>query len=170
MARGDLTDEQWSVLEPLLPRGTKAGRPPVWPRRQLVDGIRFRVRGQSLALSRDGRFVLTGTGEGTIRRWELDWELGAREPADWDQGAAPYLGRAAPAPPARRIRLAAPRRHSEPTRPHDMSHGAHRPVVARASRADVIYPALKEQPVRLDGSHRPPRGSSWACPIVGDRR
>ncbi|MFI9629945.1 hypothetical protein [Streptomyces sp. NPDC052042] len=22
----------------------KAGRPPVWPRRQLIDGIRFRVR------------------------------------------------------------------------------------------------------------------------------
>nr|WP_312883071.1 transposase [Streptomyces nymphaeiformis] len=24
--------------------GAKAGRPPVWPRRQLIDGIRFRVR------------------------------------------------------------------------------------------------------------------------------
>ena len=44
MGRGDLTDEQWAVLEPLLPKGTKAGRPPVWPRRQLIDGIRFRVR------------------------------------------------------------------------------------------------------------------------------
>lgn len=44
MGRGDLTDEQWAMLEPLLPRGTKAGRPPVWPRRQLIDGIRFRVR------------------------------------------------------------------------------------------------------------------------------
>ncbi|WSQ15138.1 IS5 family transposase [Streptomyces sp. NBC_01231] len=44
MGRGDLTDEQWVVLEPLLPKGTKAGRPPVWPRRQLIDGIRFRVR------------------------------------------------------------------------------------------------------------------------------
>jgi transposase len=41
---GTLTDEQWATLEPLLPRGAKAGRPPVWPRRQLVDGIRFRVR------------------------------------------------------------------------------------------------------------------------------
>ncbi|MFF5712863.1 transposase [Streptomyces sp. NPDC012756] len=40
---GTLTDEQWATLEPLLPRGAKAGRPPVWPRRQLVDGIRFRV-------------------------------------------------------------------------------------------------------------------------------
>lgn len=44
MGRGDLTDEQWAVLELWLPTGTKVGRPPVWPRRQLIDGIRFRVR------------------------------------------------------------------------------------------------------------------------------
>ncbi|MGI5192139.1 IS5 family transposase [Streptomyces sp. CA-288835] len=44
MVRGDLTDEQWAVLEPLLPRGKKLGRPPIWIRRRLVDGIRFRVR------------------------------------------------------------------------------------------------------------------------------
>ncbi|GGL68589.1 DDE transposase [Streptomyces anthocyanicus] len=44
MDRGDLTDEQWAVLEPLLPQGVKAGRPPIWPRRRLIDGIRFRVR------------------------------------------------------------------------------------------------------------------------------
>lgn len=44
MGRGDLTDKQWTVLEPLLPTGAKTGRPPVWPRRQLIDGIRFRVR------------------------------------------------------------------------------------------------------------------------------
>nr|WP_314614671.1 transposase [Streptomyces sp. DSM 40976] len=44
MGRGDLTDEQWAMLEPLLPMGTKAGRPPVWPRRRLIDGIRLRVR------------------------------------------------------------------------------------------------------------------------------
>ncbi|MYR93977.1 MULTISPECIES: IS5 family transposase [unclassified Streptomyces] len=44
MGRGDLTDEQWAVLEPLLPKGARLGRPPVWPRRQLIDGIRFRVR------------------------------------------------------------------------------------------------------------------------------
>lgn len=44
MGRGDLTDEQWATLEPLLPKGAKAGRPPVWPRRQLIDGVRFRVR------------------------------------------------------------------------------------------------------------------------------
>ncbi|MEU6199583.1 IS5 family transposase [Streptomyces sp. NPDC047061] len=44
MARGDLTEEQWAMLGPLLPKGTKAGRSPVWPRRQLINGIRFRVR------------------------------------------------------------------------------------------------------------------------------
>ncbi|MDX6758750.1 IS5 family transposase [Streptomyces sp. F8] len=32
------------MLEPLLPKGTKAGRPPVWPLRQLIDGIRAQVR------------------------------------------------------------------------------------------------------------------------------
>ncbi|MGW6704631.1 protein kinase domain-containing protein [Streptomyces sp. NPDC054956] len=45
----------------------------------------------SLALSRDGRFVLTGDTAGNVRRWELDWELAAREPADWHDGATPYL-------------------------------------------------------------------------------
>ncbi|MFD5656537.1 IS5 family transposase [Streptomyces hirsutus] len=44
MARGDLTDEQWAVLESLPSKWTEAGRPPVRPRRQLIDGIRFRVR------------------------------------------------------------------------------------------------------------------------------
>ncbi|MFJ4877278.1 IS5 family transposase [Streptomyces sp. NPDC088745] len=44
MARGDLTDEQWAVLVPLLPKGKKPGRPPTWTRRQMTDGIRFRVR------------------------------------------------------------------------------------------------------------------------------
>ncbi|WP_329347756.1 transposase [Streptomyces sp. NBC_01261] len=41
---GDLTDEQWTVLEQLMPKGAGPGRPPVWPRRQLIDGIRLRVR------------------------------------------------------------------------------------------------------------------------------
>ncbi|MFF2326845.1 MULTISPECIES: transposase [unclassified Streptomyces] len=44
MARGDLTDTQWDRLAPLLPGGKKPGRPPIWTRRQLIDGIRFRTR------------------------------------------------------------------------------------------------------------------------------
>jgi transposase len=42
--RFDLTDAQWAVLEPLLPVGKKPGRPPTWTRRQLIDGIRWRIR------------------------------------------------------------------------------------------------------------------------------
>ncbi|MFF9819610.1 IS5 family transposase [Streptomyces sp. NPDC014006] len=44
VTRGDLTDAQWEVREPLLPKGKKPGRPLTWARRQLIDGIRFRVR------------------------------------------------------------------------------------------------------------------------------
>ncbi|TWV41895.1 IS5 family transposase [Streptomyces misionensis] len=44
MARGDLTDAQWARLEPLLPKGKKPGRRPIWTRRQLIDGIRWRTR------------------------------------------------------------------------------------------------------------------------------
>ena len=42
--RADLTDAQWAVLEPLLPRGKKPGRPPERTKRQLIDGIRWRTR------------------------------------------------------------------------------------------------------------------------------
>jgi transposase len=42
--RFDLTDGQWVLLQPLLPVGKKPGRPPKWSKRQLIDGIRWRVR------------------------------------------------------------------------------------------------------------------------------
>jgi transposase len=43
-ARFDLTDAQWSVLELLLPLASRPGRPPVHPRRRMIDGVRWRVR------------------------------------------------------------------------------------------------------------------------------
>ena len=43
-ARKDLTERQWQILQPLLPRGKRPGRPPTYTRRQLVDGIRWRDR------------------------------------------------------------------------------------------------------------------------------
>lgn len=42
--RHDLTDAQWAVLEPLLPAQTGRGRPRRWASRDIVDGIRWRVR------------------------------------------------------------------------------------------------------------------------------
>jgi WD40 repeat protein len=45
----------------------------------------------SLAMTPDGRFVLSGHGTGTVRVWQLDWELTAQDAADWDEGARPHL-------------------------------------------------------------------------------
>jgi transposase len=42
--RFDLTDAQWAVLEPLLPTAKRPGRPSLWTKRQLIDGMRWRVR------------------------------------------------------------------------------------------------------------------------------
>lgn len=42
--RFDLTDAHWAVLEPLLPVPWRSGRPSKWTKRQLIDGIRWRVR------------------------------------------------------------------------------------------------------------------------------
>jgi transposase len=41
--RHDLADDEWRVLEPLLPKGQKPGRPPKYSRRRLIDGIRWRT-------------------------------------------------------------------------------------------------------------------------------
>jgi transposase len=42
--RFDLTDAQWALLAPLLPAPKRSGRPSLWTKRQLIDGIRWRVR------------------------------------------------------------------------------------------------------------------------------
>ncbi|MGC5020810.1 IS5 family transposase [Micromonospora sp. DT47] len=42
--RHDLTDSQWAVLQPLLPAQAGHGRPRRWANRQIIDGIRWRVR------------------------------------------------------------------------------------------------------------------------------
>lgn len=42
--RHDLSDAQWAVLAAVLPAVSVRGRPPKWSRRQLIDGIRWRIR------------------------------------------------------------------------------------------------------------------------------
>jgi GAF domain-containing protein len=42
-------------------------------------------------LAPDGRFALSGSWDHTLRLWELDWEFELNQPADWDEGALPFL-------------------------------------------------------------------------------
>ncbi|WNZ08363.1 IS5 family transposase [Streptomyces sp. 11x1] len=72
MARGDLTDAQWAVLEPLLPKGVKPGRPPTWARRQLIDGIRFRVRTGIPWRDLPAEYGPWGRAYDLFRRWQRD--------------------------------------------------------------------------------------------------
>jgi transposase len=68
--RADLTDAQWAVLEPLLPRGKKPGRPPEWTKRQLIDGIRWRVRTGAPWRDVPERYGRWQTVYGLFRRWQ----------------------------------------------------------------------------------------------------
>ncbi|MED7928449.1 IS5 family transposase [Nonomuraea sp. LP-02] len=68
--RADLTDAQWAVLEPLLPVGRKPGRPPIWTKRQLIDGIRWRVRVGAPWRDVPGRYGCWQTIYGLFRRWQ----------------------------------------------------------------------------------------------------
>jgi transposase len=71
-ARADLTNAQWAVLEPLLPKGKKPGRPPKWSKRQLIDGIRWRVRVGSPWRDVPPQYGPWRTVYGLYRRWQRD--------------------------------------------------------------------------------------------------
>jgi transposase len=68
--RADLTDAQWMVLEPLLPVGKKPGRPPKWTKRQLIDGIRWRIRVGSPWRDVPSGYGCWQTVYGLFRRWQ----------------------------------------------------------------------------------------------------
>ncbi|WP_433678776.1 IS5 family transposase [Nocardia sp. CA-119907] len=68
--RADLTDAQWARLVPLLPRGKKAGRPPKWTKRQLIDGIRWRTRCGTPWRDVPERYGCWQTIYGLFRRWQ----------------------------------------------------------------------------------------------------
>jgi transposase len=70
--RADLTDAQWAVLEPQLPRGKKPGRPRKWTRRQLIDGIRWRARAGTPWRDVPERYGPWESVYGLFRRWQRD--------------------------------------------------------------------------------------------------
>ena len=68
--RADLTDAQWAVLEPQLPRGKKPGRPPERTKRQLIDGIRWRTRTGAPWRDVPPAYGPWQTVYGLFRRWQ----------------------------------------------------------------------------------------------------
>ncbi|MGW4182874.1 IS5 family transposase [Streptomyces albidoflavus] len=70
MGRGDLSDGQWAVLEPLLPV-TVLGRPSLG-RRKLIDGIRWRVRTGAPWRALPLQYGPWHTVYGLFRRWQRD--------------------------------------------------------------------------------------------------
>jgi transposase len=70
--RHDLADAGWSVLEPLLPRGKKAGRPPKHARRRLTDAIRWRARAGSPGRDVPPQYGPWQSVYGLFRRWQRD--------------------------------------------------------------------------------------------------
>ena len=70
--RADLSEEQWAVLEPFLPRGKRPGRPPKWTKRQLIDGIRWRVRAGAPWRDVPPAYGHWRTVYGLFRCWQRD--------------------------------------------------------------------------------------------------
>lgn len=70
--RADMTDAQWAALEPLLLKGKKSGRPPMWTRRQLIDGIRWRTRAGTPWRDVPERYGPWESVYGLFRGWQRD--------------------------------------------------------------------------------------------------
>jgi transposase len=92
-------------LAPLLPVGIKSGRPPLHPKRRLIDGIRWRTRAGVPWRDVPDRYGHWETVYGLFRRWQRDgtWrdiltKLQAQADADglitWDVSVDSTVNRA----------------------------------------------------------------------------
>ena len=70
--RHDLTDAQWAVLESLLPAPKRSGRPSLFSKRQLIDGIRWRVRAGTPWRDVPACYGSWSAVYGLFRRWQRD--------------------------------------------------------------------------------------------------
>jgi transposase len=103
--RADLTDEQWQILAPLLPVGEKPGRPPIWGKRQLIDGIRWRTRTGCPWRDVPPVYGRWQTVYGLFRRWQrngawastleqLQTRADAKDLINWDVSVDSTIARA----------------------------------------------------------------------------
>lgn len=72
----DLTDAQWALLEPHLPPARPGGRPRAHPARDLVDAIRYVLRGGIAWRSLPHEYPPWQTAYHYFRAWRID---GTRE-------------------------------------------------------------------------------------------
>ena len=137
MGRGDLTNEQWARLEPLLPKGKKSGRPPTWSKRQLINGIRWRTRTGAPWRDVPARYGPWQTVYGLFRRWQRDgtWQqiltvLQAQADAEglitWEVSVDSTIARAPLCAPQRHAGgpASAKNRAESTTNPSTMASGA----------------------------------------------
>ena len=92
--RFDLTDAQWAVLEPLLPAPLRLGRPSLWSRRQLIDGIRWRVRTGVPWRDMPAVYGSWAAAYGLFRRWQRAgvWQQVLTAPQTVADAAGDHLG------------------------------------------------------------------------------
>ena len=72
----DLTDEQWSRLEPLIPAPKPGGRPATYPRREIVNAVIYQLRGGAAWRMLPHDLPPWGTTYHYWRSWRKDgtWE------------------------------------------------------------------------------------------------
>ena len=70
--RHDLTDSQWAVLDGLVPMAKKTGRPSATTKRQLIDGMRWRIRVGAPWRDVPERYGSWAAVYGMFRRWQRD--------------------------------------------------------------------------------------------------
>jgi putative transposase len=71
----DLSDEEWAILEPLLGRAEKRGRPPKWPTRQVADGVFYLLRSGCSWRMLPREYPPWQTVYYHFRKWRLDGRL-----------------------------------------------------------------------------------------------
>jgi putative transposase len=72
----DLTDAQWAYLEPLLPRVRAGGRPRAHPLREIINAIRYVLRGGIAWRALPHEYPPWQTVYHYFRAWRVDgtWE------------------------------------------------------------------------------------------------
>ena len=68
----DLTDAEWAVIAPLMPKPTRCGRPPVWPMREILNAIFYVLRGGIAWRLIPKDLPPRSTTYGYFRRWRDD--------------------------------------------------------------------------------------------------